>query len=468
MVHAVVDSLIRLDASAVHPRALEILRRALTFPNPEYVRRLRFDRWVGATPEEISLLEVGDDGRVTLPRGGVGHLRESLAAAGQSVVFEDRRVRAPVADLRLRLELRDYQQAAAAALARGVQGCVVLPCGSGKTVVAAATLAAVGQRALVLVHTHDLAEQWQEAVRRTLGSEAAVHGEASGEEATVTVALVQALAAMEPAELRAFGRRFGAVVVDEAHHVPALTFREVLGALPAKYRFGLTATPERPDGLTPLLNLGIGPTVYRIGHDELVDAGHLIVPKIVPVATGCAPAADAYSALVQALIADDDRNGLVCDLVAGRVGEGRTVLILSARVDHCETLAAALRERGVAAEALTGRVPRRRRAEVLGRFRDGETRALCATSLADEGLDVPALDAVVLATPARAEGRTVQRLGRLMRPHPGKNTPTLYDLVDEHPLARRQFAARRRAYRKVVGDTVPTQPVVPRELGIQR
>ena len=76
---------------------------------------------------------------------------------------------------------------------------------------------------------------------------------------------------------------------------------------------------------------------------------------------------------------------------------------------------------------------------------------VCATSLADEGLDVSRLERLVLATPARAEGRTIQRLGRLMRPHPGKRTPVLYDLVDNIPLARRQFAARKRAYRKVLG-----------------
>ena len=76
---------------------------------------------------------------------------------------------------------------------------------------------------------------------------------------------------------------------------------------------------------------------------------------------------------------------------------------------------------------------------------------VCATTLADEGLDVSRLERLILATPARAEGRTIQRLGRLMRPHPGKATPILFDLIDDALMARRQQSARRRAYKKVLG-----------------
>ena len=109
-------------------------------------------------------------------------------------------------------------------------------------------------------------------------------------------------------------------------------------------------------------------------------------------------------------------------------------------------------EDDVAAAALTGRTPKARRSAILDAFREGELAVVCATSLADEGLDVSRLERLILATPARAEGRTIQRLGRLMRPHPGKGTPILYDFVDDHPMARRQHAARRRAYRKVLGE----------------
>ena len=180
-------------------------------------------------------------------------------------------------------------------------------------------------------------------------------------------------------------------------------------------------------------------------------AGHLVLPEILPLATNCTPPDESHSSMVSRLITHPRRNRLILDLVSGEAQAGRTVLVLSGRVKHCEFLADELQRRGITAEALTARVPKKRRSEILERFCDGSLKVVCATTLADEGLDVTRLERLVLATPARAEGRTVQRLGRLMRPHDGKGTPILFDLVDDTALARRQFTARKRAYRKVLG-----------------
>ena len=449
VVRAVVDSTIRLPG--LPAKAAELLRRGLTFPNPEYVNRVRFERWVGATPEEICLAEVDADGTWRVPRGAVAVVRRALAAVGEPVAFEDHRMRRPEVDHALRLELRDYQARAAGELVRHVQGCIVVPCGGGKTVIGAAAIAATRQPALVLVHTRDLVDQWRGAIQQALGLQAGVVADGTFALAEVTVATVQTLAALDDTPLAELGQRFGAVVIDEAHHTPASTFRRLLAHLPGRYRFGLTATPDRADGLTPLLDLCIGPTVFRIRHEELVQAGHLVVPRVEPVATGCAPGATDHTRLVDQLTHDAARNRLIVDLASREAAAGLAVLILSGRVEHCEHLAALLREAGVGAEALTGRVARCRRSELLDRFRRGDLRVVCATSLADEGLDVARLERLILATPARAEGRTIQRLGRLMRPHAGKQTPVLFDLVDDTPLARRQFAARKRAYRNVLG-----------------
>ncbi len=446
---AIVDSVIRLPR--LPPKAAELLWRGLTFPNPEYANRVRFERWTGATPEEICLVEPDGGGGWQVPRGAVDLVREALAAVGEPVTFEDRRRVLPSLGLEVHLELRDYQERAAAALVRSVQGCSVAPCGGGKTVIGAAAIARTGQPALVLVHTRDLVDQWCTAVRQMLGVEPGVIAEGGGAPADVTIATIQTLAALEDAALDELGRRFGAVLIDEAHHVPAVTFRRLLAHLPARYRFGLTATPERADGLTRLLDLCIGPTVFRIHHEELVRAGHLVIPQVEPLLTGCAPEAGSHARLVAQLSRDVARNRLIVDLAAREATAGRSVLVLAGRVDHCERLAAQLREANVRAEALTGRVARARRTAILDRFRNGDLQVVCATTLADEGLDVSRLERLILATPARAEGRTIQRLGRLMRPHPGKETPVLVDLVDDAPLARRQFAARKRASRMVLG-----------------
>ncbi len=463
-VRAVVDGAIHLPAGEVSPKALELLRRELSFPNPEYVQRLRMGRWVGATPEEICLVQTGPSGVVTLPRGAAGVLRRALESVRQGLCFEDHRAVLEPCDPHLGLTLRDYQGEAVAALVRHTQGCAVLPCGSGKTVIGAAAIERVRQPALVLVHTHDLVDQWSEMLGASLGVDPGIVSDGRVEPAPITVATVQTLAALPERDLAELGRRFGTVLLDEAHHLPAITFRTVLSSLPAKYRFGLTATPERSDGLSALLPLCIGPIVFAIGHRHLVDAGHLVVPEVVQVQTGCAPDAETHAELLAALTADAGRNALLADLACKEAREGQCVLVLSGRVQHCHALARTISRRGVPAEPLTGQVPRRRRTEILDRFRDGDLEVLCATTLADEGLDVTALSRLILATPARAEGRTIQRLGRLMRPHPGKGTPLLFDLVDDHPMARRQHLARRRAYRKVLGDEAGERTLAPAQV----
>jgi superfamily II DNA or RNA helicase len=126
--------------------------------------------------------------------------------------------------------------------------------------------------------------------------------------------------------------------------------------------------------------------------------------------------------------------------------------VLSGRVDHCELLCALIRQRGVQAELLIGTVKKERRTALLAGARAGVVPVLVATTLADEGLDVPALSRVFLTYPGRARGRTLQRLGRLMRTHPGKDDAVLFDFVDRKvAILRRHHVERRRLYAEVLG-----------------
>ncbi|MBN2717046.1 MAG: DEAD/DEAH box helicase [Deltaproteobacteria bacterium] len=452
---ATVDSAIRFHAKDLHPKSMERLWRDLTFPNPEYINRVRFNKWVGATPEEIYLIESDGNDVLSIPRGAVRLLQDAVAVAGDTVSFVDQRVLHPPVDFNLSFTLRDYQNTAAIRLARGVQGCAVIPCGGGKTVVGMGVIAKLRQPAIILVHTTDLLEQWQSTIRDAFGIEPGAIADGKVQLEVITVAMVQTLTNLDEPALTQIGQRFGVVIQDEAHHTPATVFRSILSAFAGKYRFGLTATPDRADGLSVLLELCIGPMVFQIGHQQLVDGGHLIIPEVAFIETGCTPSGETHAAVISELVKNHTRNGLIVALAAHEANQGRTVLILSGRVDHCGLLAKKLKAKGVSVEALTGKVPKTKRTDILERFKSGALSVVCATSLADEGLDVSRLERLILATPAKAEGRTIQRLGRLMRPHPLKETPILYDLVDSAPMTRKQQAARRRAYKKVLGKDAP-------------
>lgn len=444
---AYVDGSIHFDFRQVLSDVLERLRHVLTFPNPKYDSAMKYGRDEGDLSPEICLLDIREK-TATLPRGSVQILRDLMQDIGVEVEFVDGRVSCPDVSYDFRLQLRDYQHLAVQALVRGVQGYIVSPCGSGKTVMGAAAIAYARQPTLVLVHTQDLLEQWRQMGRDVLGLEV---GEVSGgtfAPAAVTIATVQSLQRLTQESRVRLASRYGVVMIDEAHHTPANSFRDVLTWLPAKYRFGLTATPERDDGLTPLLRLCIGPEAYRIPHQRLIEAGHLIVPEVVPVWTGTHVRRTRHADCIRELSENPERNDNLLALVSEEAEAGRSVLVLSGLRDHCDALATQL---GPRAEALTSRVHKKNRPAILERFRDRSLKVVFATSLADEGLDVTCLERLVLATPARAEGRTIQRMGRLMRPREDKVAPKLYDLVDEYSQAYRQFEARKKAYAKVLG-----------------
>lgn len=450
-----VDACLRIDRAEIPAKLIERLRRALSFPNPAYLDRVRLGLHPGGEPEELCLLEEVRD-QVRLPRGAIYVLRSEAAREGTAIECVDQRrlpeVRLP--DLPPPA-LRDYQAAAIERLFKVTQGTVVIPCGGGKTRVGVGALARLRTPTLVLVHTLDLAEQWRGELQRLLGVDAGVVGDGQEAPAPVTVAVIQALTRWQSPRLATFLEGFGLLILDEAHHVAATSFREIVGQCPARYRLGLTATPEREDGLTPLLDLHFGPPVAQVTHEELVAAGMLVVPEIRAVPTAFTfdyTGADDYAPMLAALAADDERNELVLGTVAAEAGAGHTCLVLSGRVDHCELLVDRLKQAGVSAALLAGPVAKDRRRAVLEDARAGRLAVVVATSLADEGLDLPRLSRVFLAYPGRARGRTVQRLGRLMRPHPGKTDAVLFDFVDRRiPILRRHHLERRRLYAEVLG-----------------
>ncbi|MDR1579146.1 MAG: DEAD/DEAH box helicase [Synergistaceae bacterium] len=280
------------------------------------------------------------------------------------------------------------------------------------------------------MHTRQLAEQTREAVRQWLGVAPGLIGDSVFDVQPVTVGIVQSLAG-NGERIRAVRDRFGLVLLDEAHHCPAATFTDILQMFPAAFRYGLTATPERRDGLGMFMKAVIGPIRHTITSGELRDAGVQVIPEIVWIRTDFYCPNDDWVSLIATLIKDERRNDLLIGVIKRLIDDGRRIIALSERVSHAETLAAAINDsRPGAAAVITGSMPKKKREAALERVKSGEARVMFSTKLADEGLDVPALDALVLLTPSRSGGRTTQRAGRILRSLDGKRKPLIIDIVD--------------------------------------
>ncbi|MDR1481875.1 MAG: DEAD/DEAH box helicase [Synergistaceae bacterium] len=414
-------------------------RRDVTAPNPEYVKRERLSLWLGGAKPELTLMTSNGDDTYLLPRGYYGRLARLARESKTPVTTVDKRLILPKIDLSFKGELRDYQRRAFERMIKSTDGVLVAPCGSGKTALGMSIIAHHRRPALILVHTLDLLRQTREAAWRWLGVEAGTIGGGKIDVGQITVGTIQTV--NKHPELI---KEFALVLLDESHHCPATTFMDTLQRFPAAYRYGLTATPNRDDGLGVFMTAVLGPIRHEITQEELRSAGVLVTPRVEFVRTDFSyPYANDWNDMISALIRDTDRNELIYKIICRLLDGGRRILALSQRVEHCEALYRAIERSRPGAAALAVGAMKKERAEGIRRIANGEAGVLFATQLADEGLDAPILDAEVLLTPQRNSGRTEQRIGRILRSLDGKRQPILIDLVDACiPILRSQAHSR--------------------------
>ena len=356
------------------------------------------------------------------------------------------------------LSLRPYQQEAVDAIEKHGQGLVIAPCGAGKTFIGLASMTRFNTKTIVLVHTHDLAEQWKDRLEAQLvtreGKKPHVTlygGGKRDDSGQIVIAMFQSVIKERWEELHEWGKQFGMCIVDEAHHVPATTFSQVMMSMPAKIRIGLTATPDRPDGLSDILYWHFGKALYRITTQKLIEEGRVLAPDVHFTRTRWSPPGKMdWAKLVSNMCNDETRNRQILEMVQEFVTqEHRQVLVLSDRVQHCIDMAEQTANRGVSAAALVGKMSKKQRAEVLSAADRREVKAIFATTVADEGLDLPGLDTVILTTPTKALGRIQQRIGRIMRTAPNKKKPIVIDLVDNAKPSYYAHKKRAKLYREL-------------------
>lgn len=429
---------IRIPLADISPEQVRHLRRGATITVRERQHAYGEMRWV-ETPRDLSVLE---ESHIVLPRGMLGEVQRVLGrvdVAGATARSEH--------GYTLRVGLRPHQREIAEIAKWKVQGIITAATGAGKTGAAFAIAAAVGQRMLVLVPTVALADQWRTEAMRFLGVEAATS--TGGEWTDAPIVIATPTTATNHAERLG---AYGLLVVDEVQGFATELRVALIRQIPARWRIGMTATLPR-DHRGDVLRRVFGPVLYRYGVADGLASGTLVDPIYEQVETSFTAAytgPEDWQALLEALVTDPSRNTQIADIVESRCADVCT-LVLSSRIAHLETLRDIFAARGKRSAILSGRVPARERTSILEAARAGELDVLLGSTVADEGIDVPGLGALVLAFPSRAEPRLLQRIGRVVRATPAKPRPLIFDLVDRvGPLAS-QARARRKAFAGAFG-----------------
>jgi superfamily II DNA or RNA helicase len=325
----------------------------------------------------------------------------------------------------------------------------------GKTVAAAYLIAARKRNTLVLVHRAQLLDQWRERLAAFLDLPINRIGQISGGKSKRTgeidVALLQSL--HRKGETKDLVAEYGHIVVDECHHLSAVTFEQVMRHVKARYVLGLTATPIRKDGHHPIIYMQCGPSRFNLPVRSQVEASpfeHLVSPQLTNVTWTREPA-PTIQELYALLTVDDDRNSQIISDVMAAVALGRSPLVLSGRTDHVEWLGTRLRECVEHVFILKGGMGAKQRAEVAERFAATANlpRVIVATgSYIGEGFDDSRLDTLFLAMPISWRGTLQQYVGRLHRLHHNKRVVEVFDYVDSNiVMLARMFERRLRGYK---------------------
>ena len=464
-------------AKEVLPPALRNrLIRLAAFQNPEFYRAQAMRLSIYNKPRIIACAE-DHPKHIGLPRGCLGDLLQSLSDLNIKTVVRDKRNTGQLLKATFQGELRPEQIVAAQAMLAQDTGVLAATTAFGKTVVAAWLIAQRGVNTIVLVHRRQLQQQWIERLSIFLGMPLGTIGQIGGGRNKPTglldVAVIQSLVRNGVVDDRV--GNYGHLIVDECHHLSAQSFELVARQAKAKFVTGLSATVTRKDGHHPIIFMQCGPVRYRVNAKQRA-ASHPFTHTVMVRPTAFRPLRPAnpnvrqqFRELYEELIADEERNQLICHDLIQAIREGRSPLVLTERNEHLDSLASQLAREVQHLAVLQGGMRKRELEAVSARLAAipaGEARVILATGrYVGEGFDDARLDTLFLTLPVSWHGTIAQYVGRLHRLYDGKREVRVYDYADLNvPMFARMFDRRGRGYEAIgykmqlPGSAVPGWP----------
>lgn len=439
------------------PEIIAWCQKNLKLANPEYTKKVRMGFWVGKTPQYLYLYEKrGND--LILPYGCLKSIAPLLANASIQSNFKS----SVSIDYGEPIPLYPYQETAVEQAKKGLYGILQSKAGSGKTQMGIALIREFGKRALWLCHTIDLCNQSKARAERYMDSSligTITEGKVnigSG----VTFATIQTMSKLDLTQYKDY---WDVIIVDECHRVcgsptQLSMFGKVLNALSARHKYGLSATVHRADGMIQATFALLGEIVYTVPDEAIADK--VMRVGIMPITTGVSISRDClntdgtlnYTKLINYLCEDCYR----CTVIRNYIirDSDKSCLILSDRLEHLETimnlLPSHMKDRAVMISGkMTTKKGKAEREQAIEDMRTGEKKYLFATySLAKEGLDIPCLERLFMATPQKDFAVITQSIGRVARTFEGKADPIVYDFVDNIGYLQKSFKKRCTTYKK--------------------
>ncbi len=444
---------ITLQKRQLNRATIGFLKEHLNFLSTEYLTKKRLVMSLYQTQKYFRLIDE-DDKTVSLPRGFLSRLLKFLyeQRIKYEVIFNTPKL--DNCKFKSGIELKDVQAKMVDDAIHEKQGVIVAPPGSGKTMMGMELLARVNKPTLKLVHRQQLLDQWVDRIQECLNIPKPHIGRyASGKKTIgkkIAVGLLQSFARLK--DLHELKEKFGMIIIDECHHIPAKTFRRVISGLNPEYLYGLTATPKRKHNDEVLIYVYIGDIIANMAYyAESTD----LKPKTkfaitIHETTLDMPfnwKTDHPDLIAKTICYDTSRNEMISKDILEQVAKGRKTLVLSERKDHLKILELYLKGK-CETLTLTGEDSPTSRTSKQKQIADEHYQVLLATGqLVGEGIHIENIESLVLAFPFSFEGKLTQYIGRLLHSVQPK------ELIDYHdqliPYLDRQYKQRAKYYRKL-------------------
>ena len=397
---------IYINYSNIPPKIVSELKALATFDNPQIKILLSLKKRLYNTPRYIKNFEDDTQTKILeLPRGLMKSVIELFRQNGIDTNFEDERFYKKENFAQVKFVLRDEQQEAINKLSKKDFAMCIAPPGFGKTLIGAKMIELRQANTLVIVHKNMLLEQWIDRFvqyfeynKKDIGFLGKSQNKLNNK---LDVATIQSLK-NNPLIIK----NYSFVIVDECHHIPANTFEKILKTFQGKYILGLSATPNRKDGMEPIIFQQLGNIAYKLKQHTNTNNNLKIVT------TNFRSTTDNFIELIGEIINDEERNLLIVEQI--KLYKNRKILLLTDRIEHINNLEKLLNCENINYISIHGSQKKQLQEKNFKAVQNASL-VLATTSYFGEGIDFAHLNTIILATPISYHNRLIQYLGRIGR-----------------------------------------------------